>query len=173
VITRLSVDRLTASVIPKVIDACTCLEPEEKFAWDPSSSASPLYNPIDGGHQTRPSLKQSSERAFLWPASRADSRPGISTGGQHQHANVKSYPAQVARPRLAMPELPFYKIASSHALWTGYGPDAMQTSKAMHSALDCSESELKLINDQGEEKRPSSTSLTSEWNTFMQSGLDI
>jgi hypothetical protein len=159
--------------MPKVIDSCASLEPEEKLAWDPSSFASPLYNPIDGGHQTRPSLKQSFERAFLSTANKADARPGTSTGGEYQHASVKSYPAQVARPRPAMPELPFYNIASSHALWTGYGPDVVQTSQPLHIVLEPVESEPKPINDQGGDRRPSLTSLTSEWNTFMQSGLDI
>jgi hypothetical protein len=114
--------------MPQVIDTYAPLEPEEKLAWDPSSSATPLYNPIDGGHKTPPSLKQSSESAFVLPSSNADSRLGTSTGGEHQHASVKSYPAQVARFRPDLPELPFYNIASSHALWAGYGPDAVQTS---------------------------------------------
>jgi hypothetical protein len=72
-----------------------------------------------------------------------------------------------------MPELPFYNIASLHALWTGYGSDALQTSQSLHIVLEPSESEPRLIHHQGGDKRPSLTSLTSEWNTFMQSGLDI
>jgi hypothetical protein len=173
VITRLSVDRLTASVMPKVIDSCVPLEPEEKLSWDPSSFASPLYNPIDGGHQTRPSLKQSSEHAFVSPPNKVDSRSHTNTGGPYQHAHVKSYPPQVARARPDVPELPFYNVASSHALWSGYGQDAAQSSQVPHTVHAPSQSKPMATNRADGGMRPSLNSLTSEWNTFVQSHLDI
>jgi hypothetical protein len=173
VITRLSVDGLTASVMPKVIDSCTSLEPEEKLAWDPSSFASPLYNPIDGGHQTRPSLKQSSEHAFVSPPNKVDISSHTNTGGEYQHASGKSYPGQVARPRREILELPFYNVVSSHALWSGYDQDAVQSSQTLHTVRAPSQSEPMATNRADGGMRPSLNSLTSEWNTFVQSHLDI
>jgi hypothetical protein len=157
-------------IMPRVIDPGPSLEPEEKYAWDPSSFASPLYNPVDGGHPNPPSIKELSERTSRSPPKDPDLHARTNNVPQRQH--VKSYPAQVARPRPDMLELPFYNSASSHKLWTGYGSDFVHSSQSLRTLLAPSESNLRPTTIDGGTP-PSLNSLTSEWNSFMQACLGI
>jgi hypothetical protein len=66
------------SYVPRVIGPLASLEPEQKYAWDPSSLISPIYNPTDGGHQTTSLDEPNSQRTSRSPLAGVASHSGTS-----------------------------------------------------------------------------------------------
>jgi hypothetical protein len=82
------------SSIPRVIGPPASLEPDEKYAWDPSSLISPIYNPTDGGHQTASSDEPNTKRTSLSPSVDAASQLRTS----EEPTPNTFYPTYLTRP---------------------------------------------------------------------------
>jgi hypothetical protein len=82
------------SSVPRVIDTTASLEPDEKYAWDPSSLISPIYNPTDGGHQTATSDKPDTKRASRSPPV----HPAPQSRTSEEPTPTTFYPTYLTRP---------------------------------------------------------------------------
>jgi hypothetical protein len=167
-ITRRSTGTSSRS-IPKVLDPSPTLDPEERFAWDPTSLASPLYNSLDGGHQEPSSPNRSVKRASLSPPASDHSqttasypvslhRPRRPKADDLTSAGLRSKLLQgtaMTRTSLNVPEI---LIHASTSLEPQYKEPTMSSNRARGA---------------GKSQPHILPSLTSEWNKLLQYDPDI
>jgi hypothetical protein len=147
-----------------VVDPSPSLEPEEKFAWDPTSLVSPLYNPLDGGHQDSMPPKPPPKRASLSPP--ADERSKSSASypkytNRHQRRSGKDIAVRNGTGTTSTQALEMNRIRSSVPEILIYE----STSLDLPSQSTASSQPRRAA---GRSVPPSVPSLTSEWNALIR-----
>jgi hypothetical protein len=173
------------SSVPRVIGPPALLEPEEKYAWDPSSLVSPIYNPTDGGHQTtstnEPNTQRTSRSPLVGVASQSGTsehrefttlyssylpkplRPvyhGLPTGEPNLHLKQAIW---IAHSFSNVPGLFFYDSDNVSTSWAGEGWESVRYPPTV-VATSLSRSSF------GQKSTLSNPPLENEWNRLMQQG---
>jgi hypothetical protein len=170
------------SSIPRVIGPPASLAPDEKYAWDPSSLISPIYNPTDGGHQTTSTDEPNTQRASQSPPADA-----VSPSRTNElDVSTTFYPTYLTRPlrpldhglltgepnllsiRIAhsssnVPGLLFYYSANVGTLWAGEDWEAVKYPQTPDSSPPS-------VSNFGQKLKVSNPPLANEWNRLMQQG---
>jgi hypothetical protein len=173
------------SSVPRAIGPPALLEPDEKYAWDPSSLNSPIYNPTDGGHQTTSLDEQNTKRASRSPPLDVASQSRTS----EHHVSTTFYPSylpgplrplghglltgesylyskQVIRTRHCfsnVPQLTFYGSANTGASRAGEGWEAVRNLPTLVASSPSG-------SNFGQKLTLPNSSLDDEWNRLVQLG---
>jgi hypothetical protein len=177
-----SLSKASISSIPRVIDPPTSLEPDEKYAWDPSSLVSPIYNSTDGGHQTASSDEPNTQRASRSLPTDAvllshTSKPDISTTFYPtyltrplDHSSLTGEPdlhceqaIQIAHSFSNVPELIFFDSDNVGTLWAGENWEAVRYPQTPIASSPFG-------SNFGQKLTVSNPPLATEWNRLMQQG---
>jgi hypothetical protein len=173
------------SSVPRMIGPPALLEPDEKYAWDPSSLNSPIYNPTDGGHRTTSSDEPNTKRASRSPPVDVASQSRTS----EHHAPTTFYPSYLPGPLRPLghglltgesylyskqviqithcfsdvPELPFYGSANTGASQAGEGWEAVRNLPTLVASSPSG-------SNFGQKLALPNSSLEDEWNRLVQLG---